>query len=74
MRSIPVSAQNAIIANVQSFLASTGFYFMSDFAQVISGDQEGLFGWITVNYAKNLLNTTNPTTWGALDILSSFIY
>jgi len=70
MRALDISSQDAIIANVRTYLATTGFLFSDpeNDAKVILGTDEGLFGWITVNYALSLLVLTNPTTWGALDL------
>lgn len=68
MRALNQSAQDQIIANVRVFLKTTPFLFQDDYAKVIPGTDEGVFGWITTNYAKQLLTTTSPTTFGALDM------
>jgi Golgi nucleoside diphosphatase len=68
MRALPVSSQTPIIAAVQTYLATTGFEFQPSYAKVIPGTDEGAFGWITTNYALQLLTIANPNTVGALDM------
>jgi Golgi nucleoside diphosphatase len=71
MRAISQSQQNAIITNVREYLHTTPFDFEDDYAKVIPGTDEGVFGWITVNYALQLLILTNPSTYGAMGIIPS---
>eukprot|EP00026_Physarum_polycephalum_P008540 Phypoly_transcript_08628.p1 GENE.Phypoly_transcript_08628~~Phypoly_transcript_08628.p1 ORF type:complete len:441 (+),score=65.14 Phypoly_transcript_08628:172-1494(+) len=68
MRALNQSDQDAIIASVRKFLHTTPFEFQDNQAKVIPGTDEGVFGWITVNYALQLLQQNNPTTYGALDM------
>jgi apyrase len=35
---------------------------------VISGEEEGTFGWVAVNYLQNTLSADPSTTIGALDM------
>lgn len=46
--------------------ATTGFKFQRDYARVLSGEEEGVFGWLTVNYLLGTL--ASPHTLGALDM------
>lgn len=39
-----------ILGSVQRTLASSPFMFKDDFACIISGEEEGLSSWVTVNY------------------------
>lgn len=39
---------NSIMKNVKQFLNSLPFDFKN--ASIISGQEEGLYGWVTVNY------------------------
>jgi apyrase len=70
MRSLSQSSQDAIIADVRAYLKTTPFNFSDpEQAKVIPGTDEGVFGWITTNYALKLLTQNNPTsTFGALDM------
>ncbi|KAG8521542.1 Ectonucleoside triphosphate diphosphohydrolase 3, partial [Galemys pyrenaicus] len=70
------TASNKILATIENYFKSQSFDFRS--AQIISGEDEGLYGWITVNYLmgnfleKNLWNMwVHPNgveTTGALDL------
>ena len=58
------------MAEVRSILAASPFLFQSSWARVISGEEEGVFGWISVNYQLGLLSNTSGVaniTQGALD-------
>jgi apyrase len=67
MRLVPEPARGRIMESVREFLGATPFDFRS--AEIISGQQEGLFGWITVNYALGMLGDGGPfPTVGALDL------
>ncbi|XP_004676683.1 PREDICTED: ectonucleoside triphosphate diphosphohydrolase 3 [Condylura cristata] len=69
-------ASNKILATIAKYFKSQSFDFRS--AEIISGEDEGLYGWITVNYLmgnfleKNLWNMwVHPNgvqTTGALDL------
>jgi len=67
LRLLEPEEQAAILASVDSYLETTPFGSTS--ARVISGAEEGLFGWITVNYLLGHLHHGGrfPTV-GALDL------
>ncbi|XP_007528340.2 ectonucleoside triphosphate diphosphohydrolase 3-like [Erinaceus europaeus] len=70
------TAANKVMASIKNYFNSQPFDFRS--AQIISGQDEGVYGWITVNYLmgnfleKNLWNMwVHPSgmeTIGALDL------
>nr|XP_044992616.1 ectonucleoside triphosphate diphosphohydrolase 3 [Jaculus jaculus] len=70
------TAANEVLASIQSYFKSQPFDFRG--AQIISGQEEGVYGWITANYImgnfleKNLWHTwVHPRgveTTGALDL------
>ncbi|KAM8978052.1 ectonucleoside triphosphate diphosphohydrolase 3 isoform X1 [Sarcophilus harrisii] len=70
------SAAREVLASIQTYFASQPFDFRG--AQIISGQEEGVYGWITANYLmgnfleKNVWNTwSHPhgvETTGALDL------
>ncbi|KAL0172789.1 hypothetical protein M9458_033100, partial [Cirrhinus mrigala] len=43
-------ASNSILKDIKNYLSSLPFNFQN--ASIISGQEEGLYGWITVNYLK----------------------
>ncbi|XP_040899851.1 ectonucleoside triphosphate diphosphohydrolase 3 [Toxotes jaculatrix] len=67
---------NEILASLREYLSSLPFSFQN--ASIISGQEEGLYGWITVNYLngnfleKNLWNTyvrpEGGKTVGSMDL------
>ncbi|KAK2903382.1 hypothetical protein Q8A67_008095 [Cirrhinus molitorella] len=52
---------NAILKDIKNYLSSLPFNFQN--ASIISGQEEGLYGWITVNYLKG--NFLEKTLWNA---------
>lgn len=61
---------NAMI-EVRAILSAGPFQFRPDRARTISGEEEGVGGWISVNYMLNLLpgqSQATGTTFGALDL------
>jgi Golgi nucleoside diphosphatase len=43
-------------------------HFQPKFVGTIDGQQEGIFGWLTVNYLSNRLANPKATTYGVLDM------
>ena len=41
---------------VRDTIAASEFMFQRDWAQIISGIQEGLYGWVTANYLNQYLS------------------
>jgi apyrase len=67
MRLVEEPARGAVLASVRETLAASPFDFRG--AEVISGEAEGLFGWISVNYLLGHLQRGGPfPTVGALDL------
>ncbi|CAG8449324.1 2699_t:CDS:10 [Diversispora eburnea] len=56
MRLLPPSQQNAILQNACDYIMFQNRFKMfekcSDHIQVISGEKEGIYGWVAVNYLK----------------------
>jgi len=50
LRALPEVIRSKIMQEVREFLAQTGFRFEPQWAQIISGEEEGVYGWLTVNY------------------------
>lgn len=67
MRLLNEEEQDAILTEVEALLASIEFGEAS--ARVISGAEEGLYGWLTANYLLGHLEHGGPfPTVGALDL------
>jgi hypothetical protein len=73
LRLLPVAERDAVLANVRAGLrteAQAGrFLFESDSqVNVISGEEEGLYGWVALNYLRNRFgDLENPYSTGGLD-------
>ena len=54
------------MSDVRSRLATTGFEFKPEWARVIAGEEEGVYGWLSVNLLENSLHD-GADAWAALD-------
>ena len=75
VRALDEPTRRAILDSVSEALLSSGFLFRPGFARVISGEEEGVYGWLTVNYLLSgrtlFWNETlerSEHTVGALDL------
>jgi hypothetical protein len=75
VRMMPHQQRVTLFDKIRKFYANCGFKFESHHAKVLSGEEEGFFGWLAVNYlSKSILpqnNETNPNppaVYGALDM------
>jgi hypothetical protein len=57
LRMVGETIKDQILASVCAELSSSGFLFQCEWATLLSGTDEGLYGWVTVNY---LLDTLYP--------------
>ena len=56
LRMLPVEDQEAILASCRAFLhAQSPFRFKDEWARVLAGDDEGIYGWVAANYATGAL-------------------
>lgn len=63
------SATNAILSTIRATLRKSGYSFnTSQHARIISGEEEAIGGWTTVNYLDKNLNPPKKTTVGSLDL------
>ncbi|RKP14274.1 nucleoside phosphatase GDA1/CD39, partial [Piptocephalis cylindrospora] len=68
MRLLPSDQALAITSAVQKSLAQSPLRVDPKFgAQIISGEQEGVYGWLTLNYLRRQLHP-NTTTIASLDL------
>jgi hypothetical protein len=43
------------MSSIRNVLAKSGFQFTANNTRIITGEEEGSCGWITVNYLKKVL-------------------
>ncbi|KAL7531493.1 hypothetical protein ACHAXR_007598 [Thalassiosira sp. AJA248-18] len=70
MRIIDPAFEADIMSRIRSILLESRFLFRDDWARTISGEEEGAYDWLTINYLKNNGNfpTSATTQYGALDL------
>jgi len=76
MRLLNLTQQEPILDSIRNFLSNTSFLFPNPlyYAKTISGEEEGVFGWIAVNFLTNIIFTLYNNTGtitdcvGALDL------
>ena len=55
LRMVGEKAKDEILASVCAELSSSGFLFRCEWATLLSGTDEGVYGWVTVNYLLDAL-------------------
>lgn len=73
MRQLLPEKREAIMAAVRRYMAnetSCPFYFEHDFARVVSGEEEGIYGWTAINFLLGKLLPASAGT-GTVDANSS---
>jgi Golgi nucleoside diphosphatase len=58
LRMLEISKSTAVLNSVQAFLrnpANSPFVFKDSWARIISGNEEGGFGWIAYNYLRRII-------------------
>ena len=64
LRMLEASESGAVLVSVRNFLAdkaNSPFIFRSNWAGIISGNEEGGFGWIAFNYLKKIIGPKKKT-------------
>lgn len=65
-------SRDRIMETIRDFLSdpvNSPFYFEKSMARVISGEEEGVYGWMTTNYLTGtLLHASPDTALGVLDL------
>ena len=60
LRMVGEAAKDAILKSVCTTLEGSGFLFRCAWATLLDGRDEGLYGWVTVNYLLDALYTPAP--------------
>eukprot|EP00929_Paragymnodinium_shiwhaense_P120819 TRINITY_DN92883_c0_g1_i1.p1 TRINITY_DN92883_c0_g1~~TRINITY_DN92883_c0_g1_i1.p1 ORF type:complete len:446 (-),score=70.22 TRINITY_DN92883_c0_g1_i1:32-1369(-) len=70
LRMLPEDTSKAILSSVADTLAASPFFFKREWAYIMSGRDEGLFGWVAVNYLLGALQQGNspPDSSGVIDL------
>lgn len=68
LRLLSVEDQTRVLDEVKRTLSLSNFVVGEDSVRVLSGRDEGLYGWITVNFLKKTLFNNGQKTFGALDM------
>ncbi|UYV62412.1 ENTPD4 [Cordylochernes scorpioides] len=65
MRLLPASQQEALLGTVRTGIAANStFLFSPEHVEIISGEQEGLYLWVALNYIMGRLNHDHPAVPG----------
>lgn len=70
LRMLEEAQSTAILNSVRSFLSdpnNSPFYFEPNMARIISGQEEGAFGWISVNYLKKIIGPYATASQATID-------
>ena len=66
---IPTARDGIMRETIQFISGYSPFYFKPDHALVISGEEEGAYGWLTVNALKGVLGKdSGESTYGIIDL------
>lgn len=69
LRLLSAAKADALLEAVRGLLKSYPFYYdQSDAVEIMGGDDEGLFGWVTINYLRNSLHAPPERTAAVLDL------
>ena len=68
LRMVGETAKDAILSSVCSYLSTTGFVFKCAWAGVLDGRDEGLYGWVTLNYLVDALYPGGMEPSGIIDL------
>ncbi|GLI68899.1 hypothetical protein VaNZ11_013447 [Volvox africanus] len=60
VRRMPPAKRQRLMERARDVLRSSGFRFEPDWARIISGTDEGVYGWIAINYLRGHLD--GPTS------------
>jgi apyrase len=68
LRSIPLDAAAEILVECRKVIRKYPFHFKDEWALIISGQQEGIFGWVSANYLEGFLGIPNKRTVGVIEM------
>lgn len=77
MRLLPISTQQNIMKSCCAFFKNNSEFHIPNCQnfRVITGYDEGIYGWLTVNYLKNTLSLSEKVkTFGFLDMVNTILH
>lgn len=57
-----------LLESCRKVLRSSGFWFKDDWARVIPGEEQGVYAWVSANYALGTLNSDPRETTGIVEL------
>lgn len=68
LRLVGETKKDEILKSVCNKLDDSPFIFKCAWATLLSGYDEGLYGWVAVNYLMKALQSSTQTTYGTIDL------
>lgn len=68
LRLVGEQKKDEILQSVCKTLEASPFTFKCPWATLLSGFDEGLYGWVTVNYLMDALQASAPKSYGIIDL------
>mmetsp|Transcript_11204 Transcript_11204/g.20289 ORF Transcript_11204/g.20289 Transcript_11204/m.20289 type:complete len:1143 (-) Transcript_11204:194-3622(-) len=68
VRKLPLEDQNNLLKEIRATLSQSGFKFEPGWARTIDGEEEGLFGWVALNYRQGVWNTSEEKCYNENDL------
>lgn len=60
--------REGVLQTVRQILGTSHFYLEPDFVRILSGEEEGAYGWLTVNSEMGSLTNPSADSVGVLDL------
>eukprot|EP00439_Symbiodinium_sp_Y106_P078277 s499_g17.t1 len=60
--------REGMLQTVRAVLSESSFHSEPDFVRILSGEEEGAYGWLAVNAEKGLLEDASKVSLGVLDL------
>ncbi|SOV83054.1 apyrase, putative [Plasmodium sp. gorilla clade G3] len=71
MRNLIQEERNLRMKYIKNILSNDNynpFYFLNEYARILSGEEEGIYGWLAVNNLLNTIFSKPNNTYGAIDL------
>ncbi|XP_048136032.1 probable apyrase 6 isoform X2 [Rhodamnia argentea] len=68
LEGLSLGVRGRIVESCRRVLRKSGFMFRDEWAQVITGEDEGIFAWVAVNYILGSLGSESEDTTGTVEL------